>query len=124
MKISSPSRKTNARKPSHLGSKIHAPAAGNSLTRLASIGKTVGCTGSCTSRVYNPARAGAGRERGSKGDLMRSTGIVIMIAVVMLSIAAGQTAVDQALQAQLKRVFPAASSFSAKQTGPPPHYIA
>ncbi|HEX7231582.1 MAG TPA: hypothetical protein VF452_14385, partial [Candidatus Binatia bacterium] len=30
---------------SHLGSKIHAPAPGNSPTRLASIGKTGGFTG-------------------------------------------------------------------------------
>src|ERR1043166_1907291 len=42
-----PSRKTSARKPSHLGSKIHSPAAGSLSTRLASIGRIGGFTGSC-----------------------------------------------------------------------------
>src|SRR5215472_7474804 len=44
MRISSPSRNTSARKPSHLGSKIHSSPSGNSLTRLASIGKIGGWT--------------------------------------------------------------------------------
>src|SRR5262245_18491473 len=39
MKISSPSRKTRARNPSHFGSKIQLSPSGNSLTRLASIGR-------------------------------------------------------------------------------------
>src|SRR5260370_2322088 len=42
MKISSPSRNTSARKPSHLGSKIQSPSAGNSSTRFASIGRSGG----------------------------------------------------------------------------------
>src|SRR5260370_23878652 len=42
MKISSPSRNTSARKPSHLGSKIQSPSAGNSSTRFASIGRIGG----------------------------------------------------------------------------------
>src|SRR6267143_4494717 len=42
MKISSPSRNTSARKPSHLGSKIQLPSAGNSSTRFASIGRIGG----------------------------------------------------------------------------------
>jgi hypothetical protein len=48
MRISSPSRKINARKPSHFGSKIHVSPAGTSSTRLASIGNTGGFTGRCT----------------------------------------------------------------------------
>jgi hypothetical protein len=44
MKISSPSRNTSARKPSHLGSKIQLPSAGNSSTRFASIGRIGGFT--------------------------------------------------------------------------------
>src|SRR5258705_7874515 len=48
IRISSPSRKTSARNPSHFGSKIQSPSAGNSLTRLASIGNSGGFTGSCT----------------------------------------------------------------------------
>src|SRR6202035_3065922 len=42
MKLSSPSRNTSARKPSHLGSKIQSPSAGNSSTRFASIGRIGG----------------------------------------------------------------------------------
>src|ERR1700733_2321296 len=52
MRISSPLRKTSARKPSHFGSKTHASPAGNSLTRLASMGRTGGFTGSCTMPWY------------------------------------------------------------------------
>src|SRR5215212_6306172 len=37
----------SARKPSHFGSKIHAPVLGSSLTRFASIGRIGGLTGSC-----------------------------------------------------------------------------
>jgi hypothetical protein len=48
MKISSPSRNTSARNPSHLGSKIQSPSAGNSPTRFASIGRIGGFTGSST----------------------------------------------------------------------------
>src|SRR6185437_2507491 len=38
--------------PSHLGSKIHPSPAGNSPTRLASIGKIGGLTGRCTTSCY------------------------------------------------------------------------
>src|SRR6478672_162014 len=48
MRISSPSRKTSARKPSHLGSKIQLPSSGSSPIRLASIGKMGGFTGRFT----------------------------------------------------------------------------
>jgi len=48
----------------------------------------------------------------------------MLIAVVMLPCAAGQTALDRALEAQLKRVFPNATSFSPKQTRPVPHFVA
>ena len=55
---------------------------------------------------------------------MRKVGLVVLIAVAMLSLAAGQTALDPALEAQMKRVFPQATSFSTKQGGPPPHFVA
>src|SRR6202047_1564351 len=42
MKISSPSRNTSARKPSHLDTKIQSPPACNSSTRFASIGSIGG----------------------------------------------------------------------------------
>src|SRR5580700_4380466 len=48
MKISSPSRNTSARKPSHFGSKTQSPSAGNSSSRFASIGRIGGFTGRCT----------------------------------------------------------------------------
>src|SRR5213078_3641872 len=51
MKISSPSRNTSARNPSHLGSKIHSSPDGRSATRLASIGSTGGLTGRRTPQV-------------------------------------------------------------------------
>ena len=43
---------------------------------------------------------------------------------MILPFAAGQTALDRTLEAQLKKVFPGASSFSPKQTKPVPHYVA
>ena len=49
MKISSPSRNTIVRNPSHLGSKIQSPSAGISSTRLASMGRTGGLTRRFTS---------------------------------------------------------------------------
>src|SRR5579863_6658274 len=52
MKISSPSRKISARNPSHLGSKSQSSPAGNSSTRLASIGKRGGLTGRSTPSYY------------------------------------------------------------------------
>jgi NosR/NirI family nitrous oxide reductase transcriptional regulator len=55
---------------------------------------------------------------------MRSVRLVLLVAAAMLSPAAGQTQNDATLQGQLKRVFPTATSFSAKQAGPPPHYVA
>jgi transcriptional regulator of nitric oxide reductase len=55
---------------------------------------------------------------------MRNVRLVLLMSVAMLSSAAGQTTLDPTLQAQLKRVFPSATSFSPKQPGPPPHYIA
>src|SRR6185369_5855690 len=54
MNTSLPSRKMSARKPSHLGSKIHAPALGSSLTRFASIGRIGGLTGSSIICVFVP----------------------------------------------------------------------
>lgn len=59
---------------------------------------------------------------------MRNTGLLIIVGLLLapalaLPFAAPQTLSD-GLQAQLKRVFPSASSFSTKQPGPPPHFIA
>src|ERR1700730_4165407 len=63
IRISPPSRKTNARNPSHFGSKIHVPPTGNSPIRLESIGKIGGITrrrtvqrGLITAYVYDVAR--------------------------------------------------------------------
>jgi len=47
---------------------------------------------------------------------------VLLISAVMLPFAVGQT--PDSLQARLKRVFPAATAFSPKEAGPPPHFIA
>jgi transcriptional regulator of nitric oxide reductase len=55
---------------------------------------------------------------------MRIVGITLLIVALMLPLAAGQTALDKTLEAQLRKVFPGASSFSAKQTQPLPHYVA
>src|ERR1043166_3364353 len=50
--------------------------------------------------------------------------LLAMGTVIMLPCAAGQAIVDSTLQNQLKRAFPSATSFSTKQPGPPPHFIA
>lgn len=55
---------------------------------------------------------------------MRAFGFMLLILAVGLPFAVGQTNPEQTLQSQLKRVFPKASSFSSKQAGPPPHYVA
>src|SRR5437867_6913135 len=55
---------------------------------------------------------------------MRRLGWVLMIAIVMLPFAAGQTTLDRTLEAQLRRVFPSATAFSPKQARPLPHFIA
>jgi transcriptional regulator of nitric oxide reductase len=55
---------------------------------------------------------------------MRKALFIVLIGTVMLSFAAGQAQLDPTLQAQLRKVFPSASSFSLKQTGPPPHFVA
>src|ERR1041385_7871983 len=55
---------------------------------------------------------------------MRNVVLALVIAVIMLPLAIGQTALDRTLEAQLKKVFPGATAFSPKQTKPLPHYIA
>ena len=55
---------------------------------------------------------------------MRNVGLVLLIAIVMLPFAVGQTTLDRNLEAQLKRVFPGATAFSPKQARPLPHFIA
>jgi transcriptional regulator of nitric oxide reductase len=54
------------------------------------------------------------------GNLIR----LLLIVATILPFAAGQTPLDRALEAQLKKVFPGASSFSPKQTKPLPHFVA
>ena len=55
---------------------------------------------------------------------MRYLALLLLVTIVMLPFALGQTTLDRALEAQLKRVFPNASAFSPKQTRPLPHFIA
>ena len=55
---------------------------------------------------------------------MRIAGITLLVAALLLPLAAGQTALDKTLEAQLRKVFPGATSFSTKQTQPLPHYVA
>ena len=61
--------------------------------------------------------------------LFRNAGLVLtitalMVPAIVLPFASPQATAESVLQGQLKRVFPQATSFSAKQTGPPPHFIA
>jgi transcriptional regulator of nitric oxide reductase len=53
------------------------------------------------------------------GNLIR-----LLLVATILPFAAGQTPLDRALEAQLKKVFPFATSFSPKQTKPLPHFVA
>ena len=55
---------------------------------------------------------------------MRSAAVALLVIAVLLPIAAGQTPLDKTLESQLKRVFPGATAFSAKQGSPVPHYVA
>lgn len=60
---------------------------------------------------------------------MRNAGLILLSAVLLapavaLPLASPQAAQTTTLQNQQKRVFPAATSFSTKQSGPPPHFVA
>jgi len=55
---------------------------------------------------------------------MRNLVRLLLIGLTLLPFAAGQTNLDRTLEAQLKKVFPGAGSFSPKQTSPLPHYVA
>jgi transcriptional regulator of nitric oxide reductase len=55
---------------------------------------------------------------------MRNVRLVLLLTIVTMSSARGQTTLDSKLQNQLRRAFPGATSFSTKQAGPPPHFIA
>jgi transcriptional regulator of nitric oxide reductase len=55
---------------------------------------------------------------------MRIVCVVLLIAAGMLPFAFGQTTAESVLQSQLKKVFPAATAFSAKQSSPVPHFVA
>src|SRR5262245_29543555 len=60
---------------------------------------------------------------------MRNTGLLVVIALLMVPAAAlpfvgTQARSDTTLQTQMKKVFPAATSFSTKQPGPPSHFVA
>ena len=54
---------------------------------------------------------------------MKRLGVAIVLTVATLTVTSGQTQPDAKLQGQLKRLFPAATSFSAK-IAEPPHYKA
>ena len=58
-----------------------------------------------------------------QGDRMRITGVALLLGAGAIVIVAGQTPVDGKLQAELKKLFPAATAFSAKE-GDPPHFTA
>jgi NosR/NirI family nitrous oxide reductase transcriptional regulator len=55
---------------------------------------------------------------------MRNVCLVLVMALLALSVALAQTPLDPTLEARLKKAFPAATSFSTKQTSPVPHFIA
>src|SRR5215468_5123949 len=55
---------------------------------------------------------------------MRTLRLTTILMLALFSSTAAQTAPDTTLQNQLKRVFPTATAFSAKQPGPPPHFVA
>jgi NosR/NirI family nitrous oxide reductase transcriptional regulator len=55
---------------------------------------------------------------------MQNLARLLLITLLTLTLTASQTTLDATLQTQLKRVFPSATSFSAKQPGPPPHFVA
>ena len=50
--------------------------------------------------------------------------LLLVLPAAMLPFAIPQTTAETVLQGQLRRVFPSATSFSTKQTGPPPHFVA
>src|SRR5215831_9271685 len=54
---------------------------------------------------------------------MRTVVVMLLMSSILLSFAAAQN-LDRTLEAQLKRVFPNATSFSMKQANPLPHYVA
>jgi NosR/NirI family nitrous oxide reductase transcriptional regulator len=55
---------------------------------------------------------------------MRHVCLVMLVALAALSVTLAQTPLDATLEARLKKVFPSATAFSAKQTRPVPHFIA
>src|SRR5438093_10649965 len=54
---------------------------------------------------------------------MRYLSLVLLVVIVMLPLALGQTTPERALEGQLKRVFHAAITFSQKQTHPLHHFV-
>src|SRR6201999_1027651 len=60
--ISSPSRKTTHRKPSHLGSYSRPGSRGTACTAFASIGRTGGITGRSTPAILNDRSDNSGRD--------------------------------------------------------------
>ena len=55
---------------------------------------------------------------------MRKVCVALLTALVALSVAVAQTPLDAKLEGRLKKVFPGATEFSTKQSGPPAHFIA
>src|SRR5712692_2816675 len=54
---------------------------------------------------------------------MRIAGVALLLGAGAIAIVAGQAPIDAKLQAELKKLFPAATAFSAKE-GDPPHFTA
>jgi NosR/NirI family nitrous oxide reductase transcriptional regulator len=55
---------------------------------------------------------------------MRKVAFVLIMTAGAFPFLLAQSTLDATLQAQMKRVFPAATSFSTKQPGPPQHFVA
>ena len=72
MSSSSPSRKTSARKPSHLGSYSQPSPSGRSAAALASMGSTGGSTGRRMRAHDTPQRAGQRGRAGHDGSVVAS----------------------------------------------------
>jgi NosR/NirI family nitrous oxide reductase transcriptional regulator len=59
-----------------------------------------------------------------KNPVLATLLFLLALPAAMLPFAAPQTPAETVLQGQLKRAFPTARSFSTKQAGPPPHFVA
>ena len=55
---------------------------------------------------------------------MRYIRLALLVVAIVLPSAGAQTILDPALEAQMRQVFPRATTFSTKQAGAVPHYVA